>query len=151
MTSMFEFPHAQCNNCGKMVRGSHENEVYNERRDAAGGIEPIFAADEQAVYYQDEAEAKGLAYNVGSSMCTDCYQDTYRRYKAAKQAGSVHREEVREQRRLAREKYDAQIAARKAYQERKRAEGRAGYEARMTNQVRRRYIAQGKPPEEPTA
>ena len=113
----FQAEHAQCNSCGKMLRGPHKDTYFADKN--------VFAADKERVYTREEAEAAGLRHNVSGSLCPSCVEKT----KAAWRASAEHRAAVKEQRRLAREQekidkidYEQNIApaerARAAYAER---------------------------------
>lgn len=62
----FQAEHAQCNKCGKMIRGPHAGTIFRDKN--------IYAADKTMVYNRDEAEDKGLRHNVSGSYCPDCFQ-----------------------------------------------------------------------------
>lgn len=120
----FQAEHAQCSWCGTMLRGKHKDKVFNERKDASGQIIPLYAADEERVYYEEEAKEAGKRHNVSGSMCANCFQDTKARLKqeqakaeARRQSGAAHRAEVKAERAAAHEKHKEQIAAQAEYNE----------------------------------
>jgi hypothetical protein len=117
---MTQFTHAHCQNCGRIYRGPHENEVY-DRRDAAGVIEPVYRLDEHGAHYYEDVAASGEAYNVGNGMCPGCYQsalEEVRKHKLAVQYGQegmAKQAEVHAERKRAQERRKERIEARKQF------------------------------------
>lgn len=133
---MFDWRHAQCNDCGTFTRGPHENEVYEDHN--------VYAADSERIYTRDEAEAAGIPHNVSGTMCPECYAAKRAKWtaeraerEAARGPVPGHRAELREERRLNREKYTQQVETRR---QRKQAER----EAKAAERARKGYADRGR-------
>lgn len=101
----FQAEHAQCNWCGKMVRGPHKDKVFENHN--------VYAADAERVYSEEEAKSAGKRHNVSGSACPDCYQ----REMAKIRSGAAHRARVHEQRAAAHQAHKEQEAALTEYNE----------------------------------
>jgi hypothetical protein len=161
-TPGFQMPHAQCMNCGKIYRSpTHEGQILDQRRDAAGSVEPVYVLDTEGPQYREEAEAAGKAYNVAHAMCPECYQETLTKYRQHKQAieGAQagqqqqpslkgRRAAVREQRRAAHERHARELDAQREYVDTVSPAERARRAYRARGEASARAV-EGKTPDTP--